>query len=171
MNITYFPKMVADISSSMINDEKNDLGNLLSLAVNCNHIINSVIIDLDNYGKEELESLREQYKARVKEIAQNYKPKKEEIDDKEKEIQKLWSEYLKVGKEEDSDKLYDLIIAPVERSRERILKKRKKEAAEQRKAETAARREAKKAEEAAAKEAAKKEKEVSKGSTSKTKRD
>lgn len=79
--------------------------------------------------------------------------------------------YLKVGKEEDSDKLYDLIIAPVERSRERILKKRKKEAAEQRKAETAARREAKKAEEAAAKEAAKKEKEVSKGSTSKTKRD
>lgn len=79
--------------------------------------------------------------------------------------------YLKVGKEEDSDKLYDLIIAPVERSRERILKKRKKEAAEQRKAETAARREAKKAEEAAAKEAAKKEKEGSKGSTSKTKRD
>ena len=64
-----------------------------------------------------------------------------------------------------------MIIAPVERSRERILKKRKKEAAEQRKAETVARREAKKAEEAAAKEAAKKEKEVSKGSTSKTKRD
>ena len=79
--------------------------------------------------------------------------------------------YLKVGKEEDSDKLYDLIIAPVEHSRERILKKRKKDAAEQRKAETVARREAKKAEEAVAKEAAKKEKEVSKGSASKTKRD
>lgn len=79
--------------------------------------------------------------------------------------------HFRVGKEEGSDKLYDLIIAPVERSRELILKKRKKDAAEQRKAETAARREAKKAEEAAAKEATKKEKEDSKESTSKTKRD
>ena len=79
--------------------------------------------------------------------------------------------HFRVGKEEDSDKLYDLIIAPVERSRERTLKKRKKDAVEQRKAETAARREAKKAEEAAAKEAAKKEKEASKESAPKTKRD
>ena len=70
--------------------------------------------------------------------------------------------HFRVGKEEDSDKLYDLIIAPVERSRERTLKKRKKDAVEQRKAETAARREAKKAEEAAAKEAAKKAEEKAK---------
>ena len=79
--------------------------------------------------------------------------------------------HFRVGKEEDSDKLYELIIAPVERSRERTLKKRKKDAVEQRKAETAARREAKKAEEAAAKEAAKKAKEASKESAPKTKRD
>ena len=65
--------------------------------------------------------------------------------------------HFRVGKEEDSDKLYDLIIAPVERSRERTLKKRKKDAVEQRKAETAARREAKKAEEKAKKAEAKKE--------------
>lgn len=81
------------------------------------------------------------------------------------------NQHFRVGKEEDSDKLYDLIIAPVERSRERTLKKRKKEAIEARKAETAARREAKKAEEVAAKEAAKKEKEASKESAPKTKRD
>lgn len=73
-------------SSSMINDENNDLGNLLSLAINCSNIIDRVTLDLDDYRKEELESLREQYKAKVKEIAQNYKPKKEEIDDEEEEL-------------------------------------------------------------------------------------
>lgn len=68
--------------------------------------------------------------------------------------------YYRVSQDETSETLYNLIVAPVEKSRERINNQRKKDAAEQRKAETAAKREAKKAEEKAKKAEAKKETKV-----------